>query len=324
MQRIKNISLPKKYPTDKAIKSCGHNIHNYEPEFWEFQYEIFRYLKNVEDAKLNERHKALCKNLAAYSSESRDVIPIDSFQSSWYWFRKEHQTRYEFFLRKLPLPDPPTPRQSINKPYPMKRPTGCDILYRYGYLKPITSFLELGYTKIKPASAYKDGISTDPRTDDEKNKERFYLGEYTSLITQSGDRIPVIGDIKSSVSACDYYVLCLSYDYEPLIFNKFSYDACLIIKNPKQFSLRLETEFKKFFPNWYFFDGPIQYFDPYEHTKNECFSPGICKDFSFAYQKEYRFILDPLKPANELKKLIEFNIELGPLGDICELHVVKT
>lgn len=324
MQHIKNIPLPRHYPTDSVLKSCGQNIHNYEPEFWEFQYEIFRYLKNIDDEKLLKRHNDLCKNFWAYSSESRDVIPIDSFQSSWYWYRKEHQTRYEFLMRKLPLPDSPMQRHSINQPYTMAKPTSCDILYRYGYFGPITTLYECGRTVIKPASAYKNGISCDPRTDDEKNKERFYVEDYTRILTQNGDRIPVIGDITSSVESCDYFVLCLSYDYEPLMFSEFNYDSCLIIKDPPQFSARLETEFKKYFPDWYFFHCPIHYFDPFEHTKNEYFYPTMCKDFSFAYQKEYRYILDPMKHANELITLSKFEINLGPLEDICELHVIRT
>jgi hypothetical protein len=47
----------------------------------------------------------------------------------------------------------------------------------------------------------------------------------------------------------------------------------------------------------------------------------MCKDFSFAYQMEYRYILDPLKPTNEIKKLSTFEIELGSLDDISELHI---
>ncbi len=321
MQNIKNIPLPKQLPTDQALKSCRQNIHNYEPEAWEFQYEIHRYLKNISDEELIQRHENLCKNFIVYNSEDRDKIPINSFQSSWYWFRKEHQTRYEFLLRKLPLPDSPKSRGSINKPYSREKPTSCDVLYRCGHLEPITSLYKFGQTKIKPASAYKDGIASDPRTDDEKTKERWYVGDYTTITTQNGEQMPIIDDVKSTVSACDYYVLCLSCDYEPLIFEEFDYNSCLIIKKPEKFASRLESKLKEHLPDWYFHHNPIQYFDPFEHTKNEYFSPTMCKDFSFAYQMEYRYILDPLKPMNEIKELSTFKIELGSLEDISELHV---
>lgn len=324
MLHVKSLSLPQNYPAERAIKSWGQNIHNYEPEFWEFQYEIYRYLKNISDEKLLKRYEDLCRNFAVFSDSSRDIIPMNSYQSSWYWYRKEHQTRYEFFLRNLSLPEPPKPRAIIKKPYRNEKSVSYDILYRYGYDKPITSLLESGFTKIKSASVYKDGISSDPRTDDEKNKERWFVGNHSKITTQNGDEIKISRDVKSSISACDYYVLCLSYDFEPSIFDEFGYDSCLIIKDPEKFASRLEAEFKKHFPRWYFHHNPIQYFDPFEHQKNEYFNPTMSKDFSFAYQMEYRFLLDPLKPAEEIKSLSNFEIQLGSLSDICELYRVPS
>jgi len=319
MIHVDSIHLPSRYPSKKVLNSGNQNIHDYEPEFWEFQYEVYRYLKNVSDEKLTKRYEELCRNFKVFSSNDRDIIPINIFHSSWYWYRKVHQTRYEFFLRGLPVPDYPEPRGGITKPYTNIKPVSYEILYRYGHLKSIISLYALGRTKIRPASTYKDGISSDPRTDDEKTKERWYVGGQLKIRTKNGDEIRTIGDVKSSISACDYYVLCFSYDFEPLIFEEFDYDCCIVIKRPRKFALRLETELKKHFPEWYFHHNPIQYFDPFEHAKNECFSPTMSKDFSFAYQMEYRFILDPLKKAEEIKSLPEFEIELGPLDDICEL-----
>lgn len=324
MLHVKNLPFPQNFPSEKAMKSWGHNIHNYEPVFWEFQYEIYRYLKNISDEKLLKRYENLCRNFIVFNDSCRDIIPISSYQSSWYWYRKEHQTRYEFFLRKLSLPEPPKPRPGIKKPYKNEKRVSYDILYRYGYNKPITALLELGHAKIKPASVYKDGIFLDPRTDDEKTKEQWFVGDHSKITTQNGDEIKIISDVKSSVSACDYYVLCLSYDFEPSIFDEFGYDSCLIIKKPEEFASRLETTLKKQFPEWYFHHNPIQYFDPYEHQKNEYFSPTMSKDFSFAYQMEYRFLLNPLKPAEEIIPLSEFEIQLGPLSDICELYRVSS
>jgi len=195
MQKIENIKLPEKYPTKEAIKSWGQNIHDYEPEFWEFQYEICRYLQNINEEDLIERYDNIKRNFQVFFTDERSVIPVNSFQSSWYWFRKEHQTRYEFLLRKLPLPDYPAPRKTKKKPYSPKKPMSCDILFRYGYNTPITALFEFGRTKIKPASGYKDGEAFDPRTDDEKNKDRYFVGNHTKITTLDGKEIPVIGDV---------------------------------------------------------------------------------------------------------------------------------
>ena len=165
MQKLDSLTLPDILPHEKAIKSWGQNIHNYEPEFWEFFYDINRYLKNITQEKLNERYKILSRNLHVLTSHERHVIPINSFLSSWYWYQKEHQTRYEFLLRGVPLPNsPPQPRTPIKKPFSPKWPNSCDIIFRYGELKYMKLIVDEGIIRISPASKYKEGNASDPRT----------------------------------------------------------------------------------------------------------------------------------------------------------------
>jgi hypothetical protein len=52
MLTIDHLSLPKKLPHPDAIKSWGENEHSYDPEFWEFQYELYRYLSRIGDDEL--------------------------------------------------------------------------------------------------------------------------------------------------------------------------------------------------------------------------------------------------------------------------------
>ena len=322
MQRLDSLKLPDILPHEKAIKSCGQNIHNYEPEFWEFQYDIYRYLKNISEEKLIERYKNLYRNFQVLTECERHVIPINTFLSSWYWYRKEHQTRYEFLLRGLPLPiSLPQPRAPIKKPFSPRGPNACDILFRYGHLKYMKLIVGEGKIRISPASKYKDGYTFDPRTDDELNKHRWELGDHIKITTQDGKEIPIIGDLKRTVSTSnDYYTLCLSCDFEPIIFEQFNYDSCVVVKNPEEFATRLERETKRILPIWYFHRNPIEYFDPYEPTKNQYFDATMCKDFSHAYQMEYRFLWHPLNNGSA-KDHIEVNI--GPLNDICELYILN-
>ena len=145
MQKIQLLDLPKQMPTQGAMKSCKQNEHNYDPEFWEFQYETYRYLKNVEIDKLDERYLEIYRNLFILVRHERHVIPVDSFLSSWYWYRKEHQIRYEYFLRNRPLPLPlPAPRGVFHAPVRPKGPNYCDIIFRYGESKFMKSFFEDG------------------------------------------------------------------------------------------------------------------------------------------------------------------------------------
>ena len=89
---------------------------------------------------------------------------------------------------------------------------------------------------------------------------------YTGLLKE----IPIIGDLKRSVStSSNYYTLCLSCDFEPIIFEEFNNDACVVVKNPEEFARRLEQETKEQLPGWYFHHNPIEYFDPHAPIKNQ-------------------------------------------------------
>lgn len=322
MQKIDSLTLPNLLPDEKTIKLCGRNIHDYEPEFWEFSYEIQRYLKNINEEKLIERYRSLCINFHVLTSSERHRYPVKSFLSSWYWYLKEHQTRYEFHLRGLSLPNQlPKPREEFTKPFQLKGPNSCDIIFRYGDLKYMKQIVDEGKIRISPASIYQYGDASDPRTDDELNKHQWVLGNNIKIITQDGKETSIIGDLKKTVSTLNnYYTLCLSCDFEPMVFEKFNYNACVIIKNPKEFARRLENATKKQLAGWYFHHCPIEYFDPHVPIKNQYINATMSKDFSYAYQMEYRFLWDP--PNNEsAKKHIEVN--LGCLNDICELYVLN-
>jgi len=322
MQKLDSLALPDILPHEKAIKSSGQNIHNYEPEFWEFFYDINRYLKNITQVKLNERYKIISRNLHVLTSPERHVIPIDSFLSSWYWYQKEHQTRYEFLLRGVPLPNsPPEPRTPIKKPFSPKGPNSSDIIFRYGELKYMQLTVNEGIIQISPASKYKDGNASDPRTDDEMKKHRWELGDHIKVTTQDGKESSFIGDLKRTVSPSNnYYTLCCSCDFEPTIFEEFNYDSCVVIKNPEEFANRLEKAAKKQLPGWYFHHNPTEYFDPHVPTINQYFEATMCKDFLYAYQMEYRFLWYPQNNENAEKHL---SVNLGPLDDICELYILN-
>jgi hypothetical protein len=321
LQKIQSLRHPEQLPTPETLRSWQQNEHNYEPEFWEFQYEIYRYLKNINNENLIERYRNIHRNFHVLVRSERNVIPIDSFLSSWYWYRKEHQTRYEFFLRDLPLFIPaPCPRGDFAAPIRPQGPNSCDILFRYGNSKFMRPFVERGEIRISPAAVYKDGPIRDPRTDDELNIHRWFLGQHTRITTKEGREIPIIGDVHGTVSIpMNYYTLCMSSDFEQKMFEEFGYDSCVIIRNPEQFAARLECSSRIVLPNWYFHHNPIEYFDPYEPYRNQYLDPVMCKDFRFAYQMEYRFIWHPLSFGSAKDYIL---LSTGSLNDVCDLYVM--
>lgn len=322
MNRIEPLHLPSQLPNEKAIRSFGQNKYNYDPEVWEFQYETNRYLEGVSNDYLIQRYNSIKENFPIYTENRRDVIPIISFLSSWYWYRKEHQTRYELFQRKIShLVEPPIPVPNVSKLYSTRNPNSYDKLFRYGERKFMKEFIQEGKIRISPALSYKDGAKHDPRTDDELNKNRWTPGKSITIQTKDGVNIPILGDMKSTVSAPNYYTVCFSTEFEYYMFDKFGYDTCIIIHNPELFEKRIKEATDKLLPNWYYIGTPVEYYDPYEKSsKNEVFMATISKEFLYAYQQEYRLLWDSLN-NEEVKDYIY--VQVGDLNDICELYHKK-
>src|ERR1051325_3059630 len=142
--QVPPLVLPSTLPPPDAMKAFGGGRHSYDPDCWEFEYQIYRYLGRVDDVKLVKRHQQIVRNMQVLTTSDRNVIPIASFLSSWFWYRKEHQTRFEFLLRgktiEPPRIDPDRTAKWASRPPPRpKHPNAGDILFRYGkenYLRP--------------------------------------------------------------------------------------------------------------------------------------------------------------------------------------------
>jgi hypothetical protein len=157
MLRIPTLEIPDVFPHPNAM-SGRDNRHSYEPEFWEFQYEIYRYLSRISEPDLARRYRFILRNMRALISPDRHVIPIRNFNSSWYWYRKEHQTRLEFFSRGIDTPEElPTGvlnNTPITAPARPRSPSAGDILFRYGERKYMQPIVEQGSVRIAAASYY--------------------------------------------------------------------------------------------------------------------------------------------------------------------------
>lgn len=292
--RIQPVPLPSTLPTENAIKSWNQTRINYDPEFWGLEYEGYRYLERVPTDKLEKRYIDIIRNLVRIVSRDRDVIPINSFLSSWYWYRKEFQTRLEFHFRGATPPiNPPEGIPNNNggdAPERPKFPSSCDVLFRFDESRHVVPFVKNGSVRIGLASRHKSGMPSDPRTDDELRKHSFMPGKYSKITTKSGNNIPIFGDIKYTMSSNDYYDLCMTCGYHKELFSDFKVDACIVILKPEIFAERISKTAKRHLHDFDFFHGPIQYYDPFNIGQNELINTFMSKDFSFAYQMEYRFI----------------------------------
>lgn len=290
--------LPEKLPHLEAITSFGDDLANYDPQFWSLQYETYRYLERMSDQALDGRHQDIIRNMRALISGERDLIPIQSFLSSWYWYRKEHQTRLELALRgRIPACTMPIEvRLNINSsdaPCRPQYPNSGEVLFRYSKRAYCDEALYMGRIRIQPSSIYAEASNNRARRDDERTKESFLPGGHTKITTHLGQVLPILGDVSVAVSMQDYYVLSMACDWDRDLFGAFNSDACFIIKNVDSFVSRLEGESSARLRNYFLFHNPVEYFDPYERPVNQLFDPCFSKDFRFAYQREYRFIWLP-------------------------------
>ena len=324
MLRVPHLVLPPVMPSSEAISSFGNTALNYEPEFWEVEYLSYRYLGRVTDRQLVERYEGILRNLQAIVCRERDVIPIQSFLSSWYWFRKEHQTRLELVLRSVPATVKPPLDVVFNNraegaPVRPRSPNAGDVLFRYDQEKFVRQIAAEGTIRIRPASEFEKMTGDLARQDDEATKRHFMSGAHTRVTTGDGRPIPVRGDIQSSVSAPNYYMFCVACDWDRDLFEAFDgANSCLAITDVESFARRIERASASELPGWYFHHNPVEYFDPYERSRNEYFSPSMSKDFKFAYQREYRFVWMPM--AGQTPNGFRF-LKAGNLTDVATVYV---
>ena len=102
------------------------------------------------------------------------------------------------------------------------------------------------------------------------------------------------------------------------MFEAFGADTCVVIRRPDVFAQRLDNAAKAQLEGWYFHHNPIEYFDPYEISKNQYLNARMCKDFRFAYQREYRLLW--MCPMSREASGFMY-LDLGPLDDIAETYV---
>ena len=317
---IEPLDLPDVFPTEKAIKSWGQSRTCYEPEYWEFEYRYHRYLSNIDLLALQRRYVDIAKNLACLASPERHVIPLNTFLSSWYWYRKEHQTRLELHLRGHNTPVPaPKPISSVSDKVPRRpsHPNAGDILYRYTSEQRVNDLATLGSIRMWHAEYYAKLEKNPARQDKEMSKNEFLHGPSTVITAPNGQRLPVIGDVQVTHTGPDYYLLCMSCDWDPRLLDDFEVSHCAVISNVDEFSLRLERATSTLVPGWLFYHNPVEYFDPYESPPRQCIDHATAKDFRFSYQREYRFLLMRLDHGPDPQQYLD--IAIGNLTDCLEV-----
>lgn len=312
--RIERLHLPGILPHPRALASHNERDIHYDPDFWEMEYVKYRYLARMNDDDLRTRYEAIAHNMHAIVSEQRHVIPIRSFLSSWYWYRKEHLTRLEFAMRELPLYRTPpiiAPRDLSDAPARPRSPNAGDVLFRYGKRHRLKRMIEFGDVRITAARVFAEMEADPARRDEERAKSSYLPGEHLRITLPDGRNVKLIGDLKATVTGTDYFMYCVSNDWDPQLFAQFKVDACVVIRDPDEFARRLKLAATAL-RDWYFHYNPVEYFDTHERRQHERIDNAMSKEFRFAYQRETRFLWAGF--GREAHGFID--LEVGPLTDI--------
>lgn len=314
-ERVECLPLPRKMPAPEARQG---QPGSYETDLWNFEYQVVRFLERATPEYLDARHKDIVRNLRSLVTEQRDVIPIESFLSSWYWIRKEYQTRVEYALRGKILPPPAVQLyQPTKAPVRPKWPNAGDLLFRYGRKVYLQSTLS-GSIRLANCDNYLHMKGDLAREDIEREKSAYLAGRHTRITTADGRQIPIKGDVMHSVHGPRYYLLSLTAEWNDVLFDEFlNSDACLVIRNTEEFRNRLKAGCESAVPGCQCELVHVEYFDPYERPPRQIFDSMVCKDFRFAYQQEWRFVCMP--PKGEDAREEHFTFTVAPLSDVAVL-----
>jgi hypothetical protein len=214
----------------------------------------------------------------------------------------------------------------------MKRRTrdwGPHLLVKYGATGFLRPALEQGIFRLAPAHFYSDPSLSPAQRDDEL--ERSLVDAATDLRATLGQ----IGDTLSSEkkadfgrtvrSAVDYYVLCLSGDWDLRLFDDFKADAALVITDASRFARDLGEAAARVLPEWEYdcrfviYIDPVQRLDGFDEKRQLDFAPFFCKHLRYWYQKEVRAVWLPPDPKQPPTRLEPIFVTIGSIEEYSEL-----
>jgi hypothetical protein len=300
-------------------------------EYWEMHYRQEPYLQHLTADQLAKRFRDVTNNLMTIEKDQTiGFIPMN--EQGDYWSAAIAHIYEEYRLRGgipvqdtqqliYPTYDWPGVDNALAKVTAMGLVPG-QYLVRYSKYKYLKEALEKGKIRINPATTYRDQSLNRAVKDDELALTLYphqSAKEATSLAKLRGDLknlVQSVGPVIETLTApTNYYVYCMTSEFALRLFADFEADACLIVTKPRVFVERLLRGGLDMLPGWTAFGVGVHYVDPAIKTEGDI-DILYSKDFSFAYQKEYRLIWKPPTPETVLNYI---EVEIGNLEDCCEL-----
>lgn len=316
----------------------GHPL--YDEELWDFIGEIHgNNLVYVSERGLQWRLAEIERNILFLDDQTTprdDLRPERGWLSPWWWWRIRHWTLKELYRRGLipisvvDIPPPPP----LHPQFLGVVGGGKKLLARIARRDRILDTLSLGRLRFAPAGIYNNAKLNAARADEEMAKEYLRPGAALTMTGPKGEPIKPLGDVTFTTRRALYdgtqfvdqpYWFCsFSSDLDPRLFAEFpdpdgAESSCLLIFDPMEFVRRALPKLNQAVPHAIKSLFPNEYFDPYH--PHEKLTVVRHKHFSYAYQREMRFMVDPEggpSSGDALQKA--FFIEIGSIEDIAAAY----
>ena len=287
-------------------------------------------MKDASDEALALRLKDIVNNLAILTPDGKiGALPIGA--DGIRWMTLLTHVHEEYVLRGESLPHPSQMR--FPKPTAPNRPDSVvalkkiaipkpkETLVKFGKHSHMKDLFELGRIRIAAARSYSDPSLNYAIRDDELQLDQVkasaevtitHFDKDTGLLKNAK---PISEVVTTTTLATNFYVYCMAHTLDYRLFDDFEADACVVIRKPSTFAVRLMQAVREALPDWIEWSQKVQYIDPYLWGKKEV-DLFFSKHFRFWYQKEYRFAWIP--ESNEQDNLEPIFVELGSLDAIAE------
>jgi hypothetical protein len=303
---------------------------------WREAYKKNRFLRHLSQPELQQRVRDVMLNMMVLTPNA--LIGLGSTQEpeAQHWMIRWTQVLEEMQLRYGPFPSGFTNGFIRQEPFPDfvgalgKKAAHVfaslkldpeQTLIKYGKPQHMAALLAQGRARIQPASFFSGSHLNGAIRDDELSLSLSLVvsrGEVVSLVRNPQDVPATAGDQVLQLNyeaSSDYWLYCVTQSHEPRLFVDFDASACVIIKNKKAFSDRLEHAAASKMADSTYACGKAVYVDPHQPDSAD-FRVQFAKHFRYTYQREYRFAWMPYEPAKALEPV---DVEMGPLDDIATL-----
>lgn len=203
------------------------------------------------------------------------------------------------------------------------------VLYRFSKLAYLEQTRTRGIVRFAHARTFRDSTLAAAQQDNEQS--RLFLPDASRhqihVAPSGGNPQPItnVFDIKLELNLVgltgkplDYYIYCSSLIYDRRFYSDFPVDTCLRIRDPGQFSLRLEAACHANFPNCDFYGRNCFYYDPANLPPTDQQRDLVfAKAMDYGWQHEFRFLF-AIDPDMSHEDYLTF--EAGSLEDISDFY----